>query len=134
MTGPTGFEAVAGSIGGLQQQAQGLRAAVDSGKLVMDPETAEKLAKLYENKADKLAFKIGDAERLIVRGAFGDCNIGRQLEAKFVAKVEDGENGVIAILRKAQDILKGMAQAYRDSAREMTNTDEEHARNLNRNT
>ncbi|MGI8308637.1 hypothetical protein [Saccharopolyspora hattusasensis] len=132
MTGATGFEGAAGQIGDLQQQAQGLRAAVDSGQLVMDPEAAERVAKVYEGTADKLGYRIANADNLIARNAYGDCFIGRQLEQKFADKVEHPEFGLIAIVRKAQEILYGMAQAYRDSARGMQNTDDENARNLER--
>ncbi|MGI8312588.1 hypothetical protein [Saccharopolyspora hattusasensis] len=121
---------MAGQLGGLQQQAQGLRAAVDAGQLVMDPEAAERVAKVYDEKADNLAFLVADTDDLIAHGAYGDCYIGRQLEEKFRLKVEHPETGLIAMARKMQEILKGMAQAYRDSARDMQNTDEEHARNL----
>lgn len=130
MTGPTGFEGMAGQIGGLQQQAQGLRAAVDAGHLVMAPEAAERVAKVYEDKADKLAFLVTDANRLIARGAYGDCFIGHDLDKKFADKVDHPEAGMLAIIRKAQEVLNGMAQAYRDSARDMKNADEENARAL----
>ncbi len=96
----------------------------------MDPKATEAVAKVYEGKADELAFLVADTDDLIAHGAYGDCYIGRQLGDKFRLKVEHPETGVIAMVRKMQEILKGMAQAYRDSAREMANTDEEHARNL----
>lgn len=41
--------------------------------------------------------------------------------------------GLIPILRKTVNILREMAQAYRDSAKEMRGVDEEYARNLSRN-
>ncbi|KAA5833733.1 hypothetical protein F1721_14335 [Saccharopolyspora hirsuta] len=125
-----GFAAGASALAG---QAAGLRAAVDSGKVVMTPEAAERVAKIYEDKADKLQVKMRRTERLIAKGAFGDCNIGRALGQKFEDKVNAPEVGLVAILTKMQEILRNMAQAYRDSARDMQNTDDEHARNLNRN-
>lgn len=133
MSGPTGFENMAGQVGGLQQQAQGLRAAVDNGQLVMDPEAAERVAKVYEDKADALAKAVAKADRLVARNAYGDSFTGRALEQKFVSKAEDPETGVIALIRKAQEILNNMAQTYRDSARDMQSTDDENARNLGRN-
>lgn len=129
----TGMEGFAAGASALAGQAAGLRAAVDSGKIVMTPEAAEAVAKVYEAKARKLAQSISRTDQLVANGAFGDCNIGRQLEEKFRQKVESEQVGLVAVLRQMQETLKNMAQAYRDSAREMTNTDDEHARSLNRN-
>ncbi|GAA0523058.1 hypothetical protein GCM10009533_22840 [Saccharopolyspora spinosporotrichia] len=132
----TGMEGFAQQAGALAGQAQGLRAAVDSGHLVMDPEAAERVAKVYDDKADKVRTKVARAQELIVNGAYGDCFIGRSMEKKFNEKVRgtegDPDAGLIQILRKMETILRNMAQAYRDSAKEMRNTDEESARNLGR--
>ncbi|MBF6507858.1 hypothetical protein IU422_08880 [Nocardia farcinica] len=129
-----GFAAGASALAG---QAAGLRAAVDSGKVVMTPEAAEAVAKVYEEKADDVRSRTGDAQRLLTNDAFGNCFIGRDLEKKFNDKVQGAADapdaGLIPILRKTERILRDMAQAYRDSAREMQGTDEEHARNLGRN-
>nr|WP_179724691.1 hypothetical protein [Saccharopolyspora hordei] len=127
------MEGIAAGASALAGQAAGLRAAVDSGKVVMTPEAAERVAKLYEDKADDVRKKRFRTDRLLARSAFGDCNIGRALGQKFEDKVNAPEVGLVAILAKTEEILRNMAQAYRDSAREMQNTDEEHARNLNRN-
>ncbi|MGW1679056.1 hypothetical protein [Saccharopolyspora sp. NPDC002376] len=127
-----GMESFAAGASALAGQAQGLRAAVDSGKLVMEPEAAEELAKFYEDKADDVRDKRRRTDRLVASGAFGDCFTGHQLEEKFRQKVVADEVGLVAILGKVEEILRNMAQAYRDSARDMANTDDEHSRNLNR--
>ncbi|MDA3625056.1 hypothetical protein [Saccharopolyspora oryzae] len=136
----TGMEGLAAGASALAGQAQGLRAAVDSGKLVMNPEAAEAVAKVYEDKAENFNRHLRDANQLVVNSVYGDCNIGRELERKFNEKVRgpgggQGQDaaGLIPILRKMQEILKNMAQAYRDSAREIQGRDEEHARELKRN-
>ncbi|RKT85111.1 hypothetical protein SAMN05421805_108143 [Saccharopolyspora antimicrobica] len=129
----TGMEGFAAGASALAGQAAGLRAAVDSGKVVMTPEAAEAVAKVYEDKAEKLRKKRFRTDRLVAKSAFGDCNIGRALGQKFEDKVNAPEVGLVAILDKMEKILRDMAQAYRDSARDMQNTDDEHARNLNRN-
>jgi hypothetical protein len=128
----TGMEGFAAGARALAGQAQGLRAAVDAGQLVMDPEAAERVARLYDQKADDFRGFQRDTRQLIATGAFGDCFIGRELEKKFELKVNDPEVGVVAILSKTEEILKGMAQAYRDSAREMQSADEERGRDLGR--
>jgi len=128
----TGMEGFAAGASALAGQAAGLRAAVDSGKVVMTPEAAEAVAKIYEDKARKIFSRRRNTEQLIVNGAYGDCFTGRQLEEKFLQKVQADEVGLIAILEKVEKILKDMAQAFRDSAREMTNADDEYARNINR--
>ncbi|MGP4015350.1 hypothetical protein [Saccharopolyspora sp. 5N708] len=129
----TGMEDFAAQAGALAGQAAGLRAAVDNGQLVMDPAAAERVAKVYEEKADKLNSKAGRLDQLVVRDAFGACHIGRQLGQKFEDKVNAPDVGLVAILDKMEQILRDMGQAYRDSARVMQSTDDEHAQNLGRN-
>ncbi|MER7083511.1 hypothetical protein SAMN02982929_06197 [Saccharopolyspora kobensis] len=128
----TGMEGFAAGASALAGQAAGLRAAVDSGKVRMTPDAAEELGRFYEEKADKVQALSSRTDRLIATGAFGDCFIGRQLEKKFDDKVNAPEVGILAILDRTQQILRDMAQAYRDSARDMQNTDDDHSRNLNR--
>ncbi|GAA0539727.1 hypothetical protein GCM10011581_50170 [Saccharopolyspora subtropica] len=130
-TGMEGFAAQAGNLAG---QAQGLRAAVDAGHLVMDPQAAERVARVYEDKADDIRGCSSAAQRLITNGVYGDCFIGRGLEKKFNEKLTGTggapDAGLIPILRKMEKILRDMAQAYRDSARDMRNTDENRAHDL----
>ncbi|GAB3676893.1 hypothetical protein [Saccharopolyspora tripterygii] len=135
----TGMEGLAAGASALQGQSDGLRAAVDNGQLVMDPERAEAVAKVYDEKADEIQDTITKAQRLVRRGVYGDCFIGDQLEQKFNDKVTGGdkghgaavgEAGLTPILRKTEGILRDMAQTYRDSARDMQNVDEHNAQNL----
>ncbi|GAA2791783.1 hypothetical protein GCM10010470_28250 [Saccharopolyspora taberi] len=91
------------------------------------------MARVYEEKARGIQRLRGQADRLFAHGAYGDCNIGRAMDQKFTEKVEHPQNGVMPILEKMQNILRDMAQTYRTSARDMQNTDEENARNLERN-
>ncbi|MEU6262144.1 hypothetical protein [Saccharopolyspora shandongensis] len=128
----TGMEGFAAGASALMGQAQGLRAAVDNGQLVMNPEAAEAVAKVYDEKADDVRKARAGSERLILNGAFGDCFIGRDMEKKFRDKVNAPETGLVAILTNVEEILKNMAQAYRDSARDMRNVDEDHARTIQR--
>lgn len=116
----------------LEGHSAGLRDAVDNGKLVMDPQAAERVAQVYEDKADELRRKRQRTDQMLADDVFGDCQIGKQLEQKFTEKVNDGKSGVVAILGKMENILNEMAQAYRDSARDMENTDDESARSLGR--
>ncbi|SFS43747.1 hypothetical protein [Saccharopolyspora flava] len=127
----TGMEGLAQGASALAGQSAGLRAAVDNGQLVMDPERAEAVAKVYDDKADDIRRKRLRTDQLIARDAYGDCFIGRQLDQKFNEKVNSPDTGLVALLTKMESILKDMAQAYRDSARDMKNADEENARNLN---
>ncbi|MGW1680021.1 hypothetical protein [Saccharopolyspora sp. NPDC002376] len=129
----TGMEGLAAGASALAGQAQGLRAAVDSGKVVMTPEAAEAVAKVYLDKAEKLGELRLDTDRLIAKGAYGKCFIGNQMDQKFEQKVNDPKTGLVAILDQMEKILRNMAQAFKDSARDMANTDDEHASNLNRN-
>ncbi|MGW3471376.1 hypothetical protein ACWDKQ_23620, partial [Saccharopolyspora sp. NPDC000995] len=71
----TGMEDLAAGASALAGQAEGLRAAVDNGQLVMDPEAAERVAKVYEEKAAAVQDNVGVAQRLITNGIFGDCFI-----------------------------------------------------------
>ncbi|GAA4860206.1 hypothetical protein GCM10023222_09660 [Saccharopolyspora cebuensis] len=130
----TGMEGFAAGAKALSGRADGLRAAVDSGQLVMDPEAAERVAKVYEDKADDVRNMISHASRLVVAGIYGDCNIGRGLEQKFNDKVTGGSGGpgLATILRDMEEILRNMSQAYRDSGRATQSDDEEQARQLGR--
>ncbi|WP_223839754.1 hypothetical protein [Saccharopolyspora pogona] len=127
----TGMEGLAAGASVLAGRAEGLRAAVDNGQLVMDPAAAEAVAKVYKEKANAVRKARSDSERLILNGAFGDCFIGRDMEKKFRDKV-NAPGGLVAILTDVERILKNMAQAYRDSARDMRNVDEDHAREIKR--
>lgn len=126
----TGMEGLAAGASALQGQSAGLRAAVDNGQLVMDPERAKAVAAVYDEKADKLARKTARVDQYIAHGAYGRSFIGDQLAAKFEQKVNAKEVGLVPILVKMEQTLRDMAQAYRDSARDMQNTDDENARNL----
>ncbi len=126
----TGMEGLAAGASALEGQSAGLRAAVDNGQLVMDPERAEAVAKVYDEKATAVQKQRGRAERLIVSGVFGNCFIGRQIDQKFAEKLNAPDVGLQDILFKTEKILRDMAQAYRDSAREMQNTDEENSRRV----
>ena len=128
-TGMEGFAAQAGALAG---QAQGLRAAVDSGHLVMDPEAAKRVARVYEEKAKNLAKLTARTDQLVANGAFGDCFIGQDIERKFQEKALNNDSGAVPLLVKMEGILKNMAQTYRDSAKDMQNTDDDNARNLGR--
>ncbi|MGI8309120.1 hypothetical protein [Saccharopolyspora hattusasensis] len=133
----TGMEGLAAGASVLAGRAEGLRAAVDNGQLVMDPEAAERVAKVYDEKADDFRGFAREAQQLITNSVFGECFIGRDLEKKFNEKVQGSRDapdaGLIPVLRQAEKIFKDMAQAYRDSARDMQNADDENARNLGRN-
>ena len=129
----TGMEGLAAGASALQGQSQGLRAAVDNGQLVMDPERAEAVAKVYEEKAKELDKLTGRLDRLVVRQGFGDCFIGRQLGQKFDDKVNAPDAGLVAILGQMKKVLEDMGAAYRDSARDMKNIDDDHASNQKRN-
>lgn len=138
----TGMEGLSNQADQLEGHSAGLRDAVDNGKLVMDPQAAERVAKVYEDKADDIQKQVSRAQRLLTNNTFGDCFTGHQLEQKFNEKVSGGaesaqsgggtEAALIPMLRKAEQILRDMAQAYQDSARDMENTDDENARSLGR--
>ncbi|MDI2029004.1 hypothetical protein QFW96_10295 [Saccharopolyspora sp. TS4A08] len=128
----TGMEGLAAGANALAGQSAGLRAAVDNGQLVMDPERAEAVAKVYEDKADDLDKIVGRADRLVINDSFGDCFIGRQLEEKFREKINARDVGLMGILTRMQKIMLEMAAAYRDSARDMKNIDDDHASNQKR--
>ncbi|MEV6233715.1 hypothetical protein AB0L88_38235 [Saccharopolyspora shandongensis] len=127
------MEGLAAGASALAGRAEGLRAAVDNGQLVMDPKAAEAVAQVYKEKADALSEKIARTDQLVANSAFGNCFIGRDLEKKFRDKVNAPDVGLVAIVTQMEKIFRDMAQAYRDSARDMQNTDDEHARNLGRN-
>lgn len=98
---------------------------VDSGQVVMDHAAAERVAKVYEDKADALMDEVDNAQQLTANGAYGRCFIGAAMDKKFADKVNHPESGVVAVLLKMEKTMRDMAQAHRDSAREVRNADEE---------
>ncbi|MEV5542472.1 hypothetical protein AB0L13_37180 [Saccharopolyspora shandongensis] len=69
----------------------------------MDPEAGERVAKVYENKAEKVWDVSRRTDRLVGKDAFGNCFIGRDLEQKFDDKVNapEVEGNRIAEVRAA---------------------------------
>jgi hypothetical protein len=126
----TGFEGAAQQVGGLHQQAQSLRAAVDSGQFHLDPDAADRLARFYKGKADDVARQQAKVQLCVAHGAYGDCQIGQQMDQKMQNKIQDSRAGIVAILKQSHDILKNMEQTVRDAAKDHQNTEAENARQI----
>ncbi|WP_211212897.1 hypothetical protein [Actinopolyspora mortivallis] len=129
----TGMRGLAPQADELRGQQRGLRAAVDSGRMVLDEDAAERLAKVWEDKADELSSKVINVDQYIARGAYGDCRIGRAMDTKMADKIEHPEAGAVALMVKMEKIMRQTATTIRDAARTTRATDEDNARDLERN-
>ncbi|MGH3979273.1 MAG: hypothetical protein ACRDRZ_09775, partial [Pseudonocardiaceae bacterium] len=101
----------------LQQQQQGLKAAVAAGELWMEPDVAERAAARCEQGIDEVDQIIYDLEPLARERKFGKNDHGHQVATAFKDAAVTGENSVAGVLRESKDVLRDMAQTFRDAGR-----------------
>ena len=97
----------------MQQQQQGLNAAVTAGELWMEPDVAERAAARCEQQIDEVEFMIRDLEPLERQRKFGDNEDGLATAKAFKDAAVTGENSVMGVLVKSQEVLRNMAATYR---------------------
>jgi len=107
----------AGQLDALTQQQAGLKAAIDSGSLALEPGVAEKAAKICRDQIGELEQLKFDVEQLGTRLPFGDCEVGNQLSAKFALKAKGGPNSIYDVLVQSQQVLENMARNYEAAGR-----------------
>jgi len=104
-------------LAAMQQQQQGLSAAVEAGQLWMEPDVAERAAARCEQQIEEVESIIRDLRPLGRERKFGDNADGRAIAKAFKDAAVTGENSVMGVLRKSQDVLRNMAATYRAAGR-----------------
>ena len=104
-------------LAAMQQQQQGLNAAVTAGELWMEPDVAERAAARCEQQIDEVEFMIRDLEPLERQRKFGDNEDGLATAKAFKDAAVTGENSVMGVLVKSQEVLRNMAATYRAAGR-----------------
>ncbi len=100
-------------LAAMQQQQQGLSAAVTAGELWMEPDVAERAAARCEQQIDEVRSIIFDLQPLERQRKFGDNEDGLATAKAFKDAAVTGENSVRGVLVKSQEVLRNMAATYR---------------------
>jgi hypothetical protein len=109
-----------------------IQGAIASGQLKMNPESAEKAAKVYEDKADQVFELMKDANKLARVGGLGEYPSAKQLAGKFEAKAADGSSGAVKLLQDLEKELRRKADLFRQAAKDYVATDEQNAHDIGR--
>ena len=107
-------------LAALQQEQRGLQGAVAEGELWMEPDVAERAALRCEQQIDEVDLIIQDLQPLGRERRFGDNDHGHQVATAFKDAAVTGENSVAGVLRESKDVLRDMAQTFRDAGRAAT--------------
>lgn len=110
---PTGGGSAA--LTGIGQGEQAAAAAAHGGLLSISPGVAERAASICDDgkrRLDDLRRQVGDLGQPV---NFGDCEMGRQLSAKFVDKAVTGPESLDQLLAAASQIVDNLARTYRDA-------------------
>ncbi len=100
-------------LAAMQQQQQGLNAAVTAGELWMEPDVAERAAARCEQQIDEVELILDGLRDLDRERKFGDNADGLATAKAFKDAAVTGENSVRGVLVKSQDVLRNMAATYR---------------------
>jgi hypothetical protein len=83
----------------------------------MEPDVAERAAARCEQQIDEVEFMIRDLEPLERQRKFGDNEDGLATAKAFKDAAVTGENSVMGVLVKSQEVLRNMAATYRAAGR-----------------
>ncbi len=104
-------------LAAMQQQQHGLSTAVTAGELWMEPAVAERAATRCEQQIDEVDSILRDLRSLDRERKFGDNADGRTIAKAFKDAAVTGENSVMGVLVKSQEVLRNMAATYRAAGR-----------------
>ncbi|MEV0698551.1 hypothetical protein AB0I53_11620 [Saccharopolyspora sp. NPDC050389] len=127
-----GFAAAKEGLKAVSGRTQWINQQVGAGKLMLDPDVADKAAKRCEEEIDALRDLLRYAQALGTVKGLGDYPDGQQLAKRFEDKATHGDAGVLKLLRDMQDELKKQADAFRGAAKDYRATDEQNADDLRR--
>lgn len=104
-------------LAAMQQQQTGLRAAVEAGKLWMEPDVAERAAVCCEQQITEVESIIDDLRELDRERKFGDNADGHAIARAFKDAAVTGPDSIKGVLLNAQQVLQNMADTYRAAGR-----------------
>ena len=128
----SGFMQASAAMNDISAGNNWLQGQIESGHLKINPEAAEAGAKVYEEKARRVADLARDADRLQQVSGLGDYASGQQLAQKFGLKARNGKTGAADLLDQCADELRRKADLYRQAAKDYRATDDQIAQDLQR--
>lgn len=126
----SGFAGAGQALHSAKQGNDQLQQQIESGQLTIDPDAAEKAAKVYEDKADKVSRLAERAVGLNRVDGLGDYSSGQQLAKKFGLKAQNGSTGAADLLGELRDELRRKAGLFRQAAKDYKATDEQVSQDL----
>lgn len=128
----SGFAAAKEGLKAISSRTQWINQQVSAGKLMLDPDVADKAAKRCEEEIEALAELFRQSRAMQRVQGLGNYPDGQQLATRFEDKANDGGSGAFALIRMMQDELKKQADAFRGAAKDYRATDEQNADDLRR--
>ncbi|MGH3912778.1 MAG: PE domain-containing protein [Pseudonocardiaceae bacterium] len=104
---------------GINGQQTDLQRAVLAGELWLDPDVAESAAKRCDQAVEEITKSLDNADRLTWARRFGDNEDGWAVAERFAQAGRE----YVAMLEKAQEVVKNMAATYRAAARTVAQAD-----------
>jgi hypothetical protein len=130
--GVAGFAGAGAALAAVSAQNDGLQQQISSGQLKMNPDSANKAAAVYEEKAavvDDLVFQVDELQLV---GGLGEYPSSQQLAQKFGQKARNGSTGAADLLGLLADELRRKADLFREAAKDYAATDEQNAQDMQR--
>lgn len=121
----SGFAGAGQALHSAKQGNDQLQQQIESGQLTIDPDAAEKAAKVYEDKADRVDDLGRSANRLNRVEGLGEYRSGQELAKKFEMKAKNGSTGASDLLTALRDELYRKADLFREAAKDYVATDEQ---------
>lgn len=130
--GTGGFDGALKSLGEVKQQSKWINEQSSAGNLRLDPEAAEKAAKVCEDEAEELRTVTQEASAIERVQGLGDYPDGKSLTERFEQKASDKDAGALTLIRQMQDELGNLAESFRKAAKDYRTTDEQAADDFER--
>ncbi|MDA3629267.1 hypothetical protein OU415_27815 [Saccharopolyspora sp. WRP15-2] len=127
-----GFAGAGAKLDAIKGENDKLGQQISSGQLKMNPEAANKAAKVYRGKMDEVDRLIQKAADLVRLEGFGDYSSAQELRGKFVMKAKNGSTGAFDLLTGLRDELKRKAELFEQAAKDYVATDEQISEDLQR--
>ncbi|MHA6798605.1 hypothetical protein [Bounagaea algeriensis] len=125
-----GFEGSKQALGEVSKQTGWINEQVSAGKLRLDPEAAEKAAKICREEADAMQELAINSQMIARVQGLGDYPDGSVLQARFEQKATDPEAGALSLLRQMSEELRKLADAFEGAAKDYRTTDDQAAEDM----
>lgn len=114
------FAAAGQNLAAIDQQQQGLQAAVAAGELWMEADVAERAAACCDRQVAEFTRILAGTYVLTTERKFGDNDVGNGTAARFARAGEE----YVAVLQHARGVFIRMAATYRDAGRAAAGAEE----------